>query len=121
MCHLALLLPLLTLPVFWLWPLDVALPVYLVALALSAAVYYLAFAAMRQPVLNGPEHLLGCRTKVTECTDDHAYVRLDSERWQVEATDALAVGDEVEVVGIEGARLLVKRMTAAADAAHAQR
>ena len=28
MCHLILLLPFLGLPVFWLWPLDLALPVY---------------------------------------------------------------------------------------------
>jgi hypothetical protein len=40
MCHLALLLPLLGLPLFWVWPLDLALPVYAVLLLVSAGVYY---------------------------------------------------------------------------------
>jgi len=47
MCHLVLLLPLFGLTVFWLWPPAVAIPVYLVVLAVSAGVYYLTLVAMR--------------------------------------------------------------------------
>ncbi len=114
MCHIALLLPFLTLPMFWLWPLNVALPLYLMVLAFSAVIYYLAFAAMRRPVMTGREHLIGNRTRVIDIVEDKAYVRLDSERWQVECRDLLRPGDEVEVVGFDGARAQVRRTATAA-------
>lgn len=43
MCHFLLLLPVLALPAFWIWPLETALPVYASAVAVALAVYALAY------------------------------------------------------------------------------
>lgn len=58
MCHLILLLPFVGFAVFWLWPLELALPSYLAALLLSAWVYYHAVAALDWKVRVGAETLL---------------------------------------------------------------
>lgn len=109
MCHIALLLPLLTLPMFWFWPMNVAVPLYIVVLGVSAVMYYFAYAAMRRPVLTGNEHLIGNRTDVRETEPGKLYVRLDGERWQIQSAEELHAGDEVEIDAVKGARLLVHR------------
>jgi len=53
MCHVILLLLFFGLPVFWLRPLSMALPVYLLILLLSAWVYYYTIAAMCRDVTEG--------------------------------------------------------------------
>jgi len=42
MCHVALMLPLLALPVLWMWPLAVSVPVYVVVAIVSAAIRQVA-------------------------------------------------------------------------------
>lgn len=109
MCHLILLLPVLALPVFWIWPVAVAVPVYLFVLVISAIVYYLALAAMRRPVRTGPERLLGSDGNVMNVQGKLLAVRIGSEIWGAESPDELHPGDVVQVVGIEGLQLKVRR------------
>jgi membrane protein implicated in regulation of membrane protease activity len=110
MCHLVLLLPLFGLTVFWLWPPAVAVPVYLVVLAVSAGVYYLTFVAMRLPVTVGREALAGTRGKVVSVDSGELRVRAQSEVWRASASEKLRLGDPVEVRGIDGLTLKVKRI-----------
>lgn len=110
MCHLILLLPLFGLPLFWIWPFELALPSYLAVLLLSGWVYWYAIAAMRRQVVIGPETLLHSQGEVVSRVADGLRIRVQSELWGADGDEALKPGDAVEVVGIEGLRLRVKRL-----------
>jgi len=105
------MLPLLGLAVFWLWPLSLALPAYVVILLLSAWIYYYAIAAMRREVITGREALLHSRGEVVSIDASGAHVRVRSERWEATSAEALSVGDAVEVLGIDGVTLRVRRVS----------
>ena len=49
MCHLVFLAPILSLPVFWLLPASLALPIYLTVVGMTALVLWPVVGAMRQP------------------------------------------------------------------------
>lgn len=106
MCHLVLLMPLLTLPVFWLLPFYLAVPAYLVVLALSAGVYWLAIRAMHMPMACGGPALLHSRGVVVN-VGRHPRIRMGGEFWEVESDRALRAGDWVEVAGRRGLTLRV--------------
>ena len=112
MCHLILLLPLLALPLFWLVPMSIAVPVYAAVLLLSGGIYFLAIRAMRQPVQTGVEALIHSTGEVLGKEGSLFRVRVRSEVWNAESTDNLRPGDYVEVVAVEGLRLKVRRFPA---------
>jgi membrane protein implicated in regulation of membrane protease activity len=58
-CHLILFLPAFGLSVFWIFPLDIALTLYLLILGISLLLYFKIFQAMRQRVKTGEEGMLG--------------------------------------------------------------
>ncbi len=120
MCHLILVLPVLGLAVFWLWPLSVAAPVYAIILAISMAMYYLIIQAMRRPVVSGAEEILQKTGKVLEVRGRKISVQVRGEIWNAESGDKLHPGDAVIVTGIEGLMLQVKRPdhVPVADVAH---
>jgi len=109
MCHLILLLPVLALSVFWIWPLSVAGPVYIVIAALSLWIYIYIWRAMQRPVMAGSEELLHSIGKVVEIKSNALRVRVHSEVWNAESQDILRFGDNIKVVGINGLVLCVKR------------
>jgi len=110
MCHIILLMPLLALPVFWLLPLGEAAPTYGVVAVLSAWLYYYVLRAMGRPVEIGREHLLGAVAEVVAVQGDGRFrVHVESEFWSAESREALRVGEQVEVTGVEGVVLKVRR------------
>ena len=110
MCHVALALPILALPVFWLLPFDVAAPVYAVAFALSAAMYAMAVKSMHLPVVSGKEELLHVTGVVERMVDGVPSVFIRGEHWTADTEgQELQAGDHVEVVGIDGLTLRVRR------------
>jgi inner membrane protein len=111
MCHLVLALPFLALPVFWLFPEGEAVVLYVLALGLTGAVYWLAMRAMHAPVVVGIETLLHAVGTVRAADGRKASVWVRSELWSAEPQEGVvAVGDVVEVVGFEGLRLIVKKV-----------
>jgi len=110
MCHFLLLLPLVALPVFWIAPLAVALPVYGAVLALSAAIYWYAIQAMRQPVQTGAEGMVGEIGEVVESGGANLFVRARSEIWHAESAAPLREGDRVKVVAVEQLTLRVQKL-----------
>ncbi len=58
MCHLILALPFVALPMLWLLPPGIGIPLYGFIVALAIWVYALAFKAMRRPVTTGAEALM---------------------------------------------------------------
>jgi len=114
MCHLILLMPVLALPVLWLLPLGEGLSMYLAVLLLTGAVYWLAIKAMRAPIVSGKQTVLRRVGRVRSVDGRRGSVWVASELWSAESRDApLAVGDAVEVVGIDGLRLIVRKIEAA--------
>ena len=109
MCHLIFLLPVFGLYIFWLWPLSVALPVYLLVLIGSLWFDYYTIKAMRWQVVVGPEAVIHRRGKVVEKTQFDTWVVVQGERWIARSRDELNLGDAIYVVGIEGLTLDVRR------------
>ena len=111
MCHLLLALPLLALPVLWLLPFNVAVPLYVVVVALSIVVYILAMKAMRMPVSTGAEALLHAFGTVRSAEGRKATVWIQSELWSAESgSETLVEGDQVEVVAMDGLTLKVRKL-----------
>jgi len=110
MCHIALLLPLLALPVFWIWPLSVSVPVYAVVVIIAALVYWYAVLAMRRPVETGAEGMIGQTGEVIEVHGTSVVVRIGSEIWNARSPASLRKGDNVAVIAVERLVLMVKRL-----------
>jgi membrane protein implicated in regulation of membrane protease activity len=111
MCHLLLVLPLLALPLFWIFPLSVALPAYGAVASLSAVIYWYAIKAMKQPLRNGAESMVGKIGEVIESSDGDLRVRVHNELWYaVSPGTTLYKGDYLEVVGVERMTLRVQKL-----------
>jgi membrane-bound serine protease (ClpP class) len=118
MCHIALLLPLLALPVLWMWPLAVSVPVYAAVAIVSAAVYWYAILAMRRPVETGAEAMIGAIGKIAESDGARLVVRIGGELWNARSLVALHEGDRVEVVAVKRLVLMVEALGARAAVSH---
>lgn len=110
MCHIALLLPLLALPVLWMWPLAVSVPIYAVVAIVSAAIYWYAVLAMRRPIETGAEAMIGTIGKIAESHDTRLVVRIGGELWNARSLATLHEGERVEVVAVKRLVLVVEAL-----------
>jgi len=110
MCHLILLMPLIALAVFWIWPIAIAAPAYAVVTLLSVWMYALIWRAMHRPVRVGSEELLQSQGKVVEVEGATLRVLVHSELWNAESNEPLHPGERVKVVGKDGLVLQVRRI-----------
>lgn len=117
MCHLILLLPLIALPIFWLIPLTTAFPIYGAVSLVSVWAYWYVMQSMRRPVVAGREELLRATGRVLDVHGTAAQVRVHSEIWSAHSEDRLRPSDTIEVLGIDGLKLRVKRIDAARSGA----
>jgi membrane-bound serine protease (ClpP class) len=120
MCHLLLLAPLLSLPLFLIWPLSIAAPVYGVIVAFSILIYAMLIKTMRQPVRTGREELLHAKGTVLRAAGPGTFwVRVHGEEWQARSTEpGLAQGDRICVVGLDGMTLQILREAPARTGQH---
>ena len=109
MSHLILLLPLLALVLFWILPLSIALPLYLIVLALSVVLYRSILQAMHRPVSVGVETMVGQEGRVVEVSRRGVRVAVGGEMWNARADVPLVKGDLVEILSIRGLWLRVRR------------
>lgn len=109
MCHIILVLPIVALPIFWLTPLPFASAAYTVVVGFSAWVYYRLMRGLHQPVITGQEGLLHATGEVVRGEDRHILVRILGEIWQAQSNELLIPGDSVEVTGVQGLQLSVRR------------
>ena len=108
MCHLLLTLPLVALPVFWLFPWPVASAFYSLALIVALVTYFYAFAAAHRPPEIGPERLPRATGTVIS-VEPELRVRVDHELWLARSREPLAPGDAIVVESREGLKLRVRR------------
>ncbi len=106
-------MPVIALPLFWIAPMGFAVPVYLFVLAVSIFVYWLITRAMKQPVRDGFQSLIGTETRVISRVDsEHAaryLVRSQGELWSAFSKDGLQPGDVVTIVGVQGVGVVIER------------
>lgn len=110
MCHILWVMPILALPLFWFLDFSVALPLYLVVLAISAVVQFLTIRSFRKPASSGMEGMRGDTAEVVEALHPRGTVRYHSEFWSAEAREPVEVGETVRIVGNKGIRLLVAKL-----------
>ena len=108
-----LLLPVLALPMFWLWPPSIAVPVYALVVALSLAVYVLAIRMMRMPRLNGADSIVGKTGRVVRVDERGMTLQIGSEYWSADGGgEKFEVGDRALITGIDRLRLTLGRFPA---------
>ncbi len=122
MCHLIFLAPILALPVFWLLPLSLALPIYLGVVGMTGLVLWPVVGAMRQPLRNGVEGMIGARGEALTDLNPDGLVRCQGEMWEATAEEPIPGGERVWVLDVNRLHLTVGRQapsSAATCPAHA--
>ena len=113
-CHAVLLLPLVGLPLFWLLPLEYALPINFVLWLATPFLYRMIRRAMKKPPADGFRSLVGTQAEVVSKSDTvssaNYLVRAqgEGELWSAYSTDALDIGEWVNIVAIKGIGLVVE-------------
>ncbi len=116
MCHLILFLPAFGLSLFWILPLNTALPLYLFVLGISFVLYFKVFEAMRQKAHTGQEAMLGRKGLVLEDLDPEGKIQWASEIWNATTKGrSLLKGEKVKITRIKGLRVLVEGMPIDSD------
>ena len=113
MCHLFLFMPILSIPIFWIAPLNVAIPIYLVIVLISIALYWLVIQSQRKIPITGVESLLGKEAEVvSKISPGHLaryLVKSQGELWSAYCSDALNHGEKVRIAELKGISFLVER------------
>lgn len=109
MCHIVLLLPIITLPIFWFVPLPIASATYAIVFALSVWVYVRLVHSLHQPAVTGQEALIHAHGEALRYDGQRLLVRVAGEIWQAYCADRLDPGDPVDVVAVRGLQLVVRR------------
>ena len=111
MCHLVLLMPVIALPVFWLMPLNLAVPLYAVIALVSGLLYWLIARSMMKPIVTGAESLVGTSAEVVSRFNPNNttkyMVKAGSELWTARSDNSLQPGEQVNIVAVDGIRLVV--------------
>ncbi len=115
MCHVVLLMPILGLPLFWLLPLGYALPTNIALWLIAAFLYWLIRKAMRKPIQDGFQSLIGTRAEVVSKrapTYSAKYLvraQGEGELWSAYSADALDIGEQVNIVAVRGIGVVIER------------
>lgn len=109
MCHIILLLPLFGLILFVLLPVPVALPLYVIILAVSLVLYTAISRAMRRPVMTGAEGMIGRKGFVVDSVGRTLQIAVRDELWNAVSPVAIEKGQRIHVIGISGLLLQVIR------------
>ncbi len=115
-CHAVLLLPLVVLPLFWLLPLGYALPINGGIWLATPFLYRRIRRAMRKPVQDGFQSLIGTEAEVvSRLSSGHSArylvrVKGEGELWSAYSTDVLDIGEWVNIVAVRGIGVVVERV-----------
>jgi membrane-bound serine protease (ClpP class) len=109
LCHLILLAPLFSLVLFFVYPVEFALPIYLIILLLSFLFYRKIMDSMRRPIKTGFEEMIGSPAAVVEHINPEGRILYKGELWLATSKERLEKGERAVIVGREGMILQVKR------------
>jgi len=106
-------LPLFALPLFWLLPLDQAIPLYALSVVISATMFWFMRESKRRRSVTGEEGLIGREVKVVSQSrsgNEVAYlVEVKGETWSAASADRLKVGETATITAMDGLKLIVTR------------
>ncbi len=99
---------------FWLFHVEITWPLILIVAVVMVAFIFImhraVIPAIRRRKISGAEGMIGMAGKVTESLKPIGTVKIKDEFWKAKATnDIIEVGEDIEVVGITGLNLEVKR------------
>ncbi|OGO41839.1 MAG: hypothetical protein A2137_07175 [Chloroflexi bacterium RBG_16_58_8] len=110
MCHLVFLVPLAGIPLFWLAPLEYALPVNILLWVVFGWLGYKVVRAMMLEKKDDFQSLVGTEATVVARKNHGQYlVKARYELWTARCPENLSAGDRVEVTATEGIKLVVKQ------------
>ncbi len=109
MCHLLLVLPLVSLILFPLLPIEVAATLYSFILLFCAILYWLIWRDMHRPLTTGVEGMMGAVGQVIQNGKRTHKVFVRGEIWDAICEEALSVGESVEVIGLKRMELAVRK------------
>jgi membrane protein implicated in regulation of membrane protease activity len=111
-----MLLPVLTIPVFFFLPFGPAIAIYLVCLVASGLTFWLMRRTHRIPVTTGVESLINKNAEIVSKSGTGAgatyCAQMRGELWTARSNDNLEIGDSVTIVAVEGNSLKVQRKDA---------
>ncbi len=116
-CHAVFILPFVGIPLFWLLPLGYALPINIALWLATPFLYRVIRRAMRKPLTDGFRSLVGTQAEVVskpETGRSAKYLvraRGEGELWSASSTDALDIGEWVNIVAVRGIGVVVERTT----------
>ncbi len=120
-CHAVFVLPFAGLPLFWLLPLGYALPINIAAWLATPFLYRVIRRAMIRPVEDGFQSLVGTMAEVVSKSETGrsakylVRVKGEGELWSAYSTDALDIGEWVNIVAVKGIGLVVERAGSSSD------
>lgn len=115
MHQLLLLLPVVALALFLIFPWPVAMILYLPILLGSIFAYRKAWKALKTPPTTGEEAMLGQTAVVLQADNERIEVQYQGEIWQAVSDVSLHVGQEVIIRHLEGLVLFVTPATDIAE------
>jgi len=102
-------MPVFALPVFWVFPFETALPMYLIVVGGSLFIYFKIFKALRQHILTGAEGIVGKKALVIKDIDPEGKIRIASEIWNAKTNGApIQKGEYVRICRVKKLMLLVE-------------
>jgi len=114
MQHIILMLPLVGIIVFWIFPTGIAIPIYLLILMISGMLFWAIVRAIKKHPKTGAEGLIGATARIVsslQTSNEAQYVvRIQGELWNASSSDILNVGELVTITSVNGLTLLVKRV-----------
>ena len=108
MCHIILLLPIISLILFFFLPFGQALLLYFSILLLCSIFYWLMWKDMRRQMTTGIEGMIGGVGKVIRNGTGTVIVFYKGEIWDAICPDEVSVGKFVRVTGVKGMKLTVR-------------
>jgi len=97
-------------------PLNFAIPSYIVIVLISGLMYWLIARAMRKPIQDGFQSLIGTEAEVVSKSETGrsrylVRARGEGELWSAYSTDAFDIGEWVNIVAVRGIGVVVERTT----------
>ena len=109
MCHILFVLPFVSLILFLFLPFEEAAILYALILVICGILYWLIWKDMRRPTATGIEGMIGGIAQVIQDGKGTGKVFFKGEIWDVICAEDLAVGESVEITGLERMKLLVRK------------
>ena len=115
MCHVVLLMPVIGLMVFLIWPFGTALPVYLVIFSLSGLLYFAILRAMQRPVRTGNEGLIGNPVEIIDIDSNEGHVRVHGEIWKAAFEVPFRKTEKGRIKAIRNMILIIEKASSSQD------